>query len=357
MNSPFFQKYLLPGFIFQSLIIGGGYGTGRELVEFFLTAGPLAGLVNMAVATIIWSIVLAVCFEFARMGRCYEYRSFVKGLLGRWWISYEVLYLIGLILVVSVMGSASGEIFLEMFEAPALVGIVMMMGLVGLIVFFGTKLIEKVLSFWSFLLYGAFLIMFGAAFTMFYDTIGNSFKMQPIGSNWALGGIKYAAYNIGLAPAILFCVRHIETRREAYISGLTAGVIAMIPALLMFLAMLSQYPDIIQASVPVNLILDKIGWSNFKFLFQIVLFGTFIETGVGLIHGFNERVVAVYPKLTNQWRLAIGILILTISIFVANAVGLVGLIAQGYGALTWGYWVLFVIPVLTLGVRAILKNE
>ena len=43
MNSTFFQKYLLPGFIFQSLIIGGGYGTGRELVEFFLTAGPVAG--------------------------------------------------------------------------------------------------------------------------------------------------------------------------------------------------------------------------------------------------------------------------------------------------------------------------
>ena len=72
---------------------------------------------------------------------------------------------------------------------------------------------------------------------------------------------------------------------------------------------------------------------------------------------FRSAVVAVYPKLTNQWRLAIGILILTISIFVANAVGLVGLIAQGYGALTWGYWVLFVIPVLTFGVRAILKNE
>ena len=47
-----FNKYLLPGFIFQSLIIGGGYGTGRELVEFFLSEGPVYGLVNMAVATI-----------------------------------------------------------------------------------------------------------------------------------------------------------------------------------------------------------------------------------------------------------------------------------------------------------------
>ena len=36
MKSSFFQKYLLPGFVFQSLMIGGGYGTGREIVEFFL---------------------------------------------------------------------------------------------------------------------------------------------------------------------------------------------------------------------------------------------------------------------------------------------------------------------------------
>lgn len=35
-RSPFFRKYLLPGLVFQSLTIGGGYGTGRELVEFFL---------------------------------------------------------------------------------------------------------------------------------------------------------------------------------------------------------------------------------------------------------------------------------------------------------------------------------
>ena len=65
MKSTFFQKYLLPGFIFQSLIIGGGYGTGRELVEFFLTEGPVSGLINMGVATVIWSLVLSICFEFA----------------------------------------------------------------------------------------------------------------------------------------------------------------------------------------------------------------------------------------------------------------------------------------------------
>ena len=32
----FFRRYLLPGFVFEAAVIGGGYATGRELVEFFL---------------------------------------------------------------------------------------------------------------------------------------------------------------------------------------------------------------------------------------------------------------------------------------------------------------------------------
>ena len=355
MNNSFFQKYLLPGFIFQSLIIGGGYGTGRELVEFFLNAGPLAGLVNMAIATIIWSSVLAICFELARRGRSYEYRSFLFDLLGKGWIGYEILYMLGMILVVSVMGSAAGEIINDMFQIPNITGIIIMMILVGGIVFFGSTLIEKLLSFWSILLYCVFAVMFFAVFSKFGNTISDNFQYQTNDSNWMMGGIKYAAYNIGLAPAILFCVRHIETKKEAIISGLIAGAMGMIPALLMFVAMLSQYPDVLEAAVPVNTVLNQLGWVEFKLIFQIVLFGTFIETGVGLIHGFNERIAVVHQGLTNQWRTCIAICLLLVSIFLANAIGLIGLIAKGYGALTWGYWIVFVIPILTIGLRKVVK--
>ncbi len=48
-----YKAYLLPGFVFQSIVIGGGYGTGRELVEFFLREGPAAGYLGMLVATLI----------------------------------------------------------------------------------------------------------------------------------------------------------------------------------------------------------------------------------------------------------------------------------------------------------------
>ena len=109
-----FRKYFLPGFIFQSLIIGGGYGTGREIVEFFLKFGPVHGLWNMLITTIIWSVVLALCFELCRIGKNYNYQLFIKDLLGKFWIAYEVLFIFGMILVLSVMGSASGDIINQM---------------------------------------------------------------------------------------------------------------------------------------------------------------------------------------------------------------------------------------------------
>ena len=63
------------------------------------------------------------------------------------------------------------------------------------------------------------------------------------------------------------------------------------------------------------------------------------------------------PKFSDKNRVLTGILILMVSIFIANAIGLIGLISKGYGALTWGYWIIFVIPVLTIGVHKVLKNE
>ncbi|MCP4299766.1 MAG: hypothetical protein GY783_04220, partial [Gammaproteobacteria bacterium] len=66
-NEHWFYTYLLPGFVFQSLIIAGGYATGRELVEFFLKLGPVTGLLAMLVTTLTWSAVAAVTFELARI--------------------------------------------------------------------------------------------------------------------------------------------------------------------------------------------------------------------------------------------------------------------------------------------------
>ena len=79
----FFRRYLLPGLVYQSVVIAGGYGTGRELVEFFMTRGAAGGLLAMGVTTLIWSAVAMVSFELARVFQAFDYRSFFKVLLRR----------------------------------------------------------------------------------------------------------------------------------------------------------------------------------------------------------------------------------------------------------------------------------
>ncbi len=356
-TSKFFRTYLLPGFIFQSIVVGGGYGTGRELVEFFMVEGPLGGLLGMVVSMLIWSLVLAISFELARKSKSYDYRKLIKSILGKGWPVYELVYGIGLILVISVLGSASGKLINTMLGIPEIAGIIIMISMVGLLAFFGTTLIEKVLSFWSIGLYLAFFILIITCLWVFGDQIINNITVYKEGSSWLMGGIKYSAYNIGIMPAMIYVVRHFDTRQEALVSGTIAGALTMIPGFFIYIAMLSSYPEIITESIPINYLLGTLGLPAFMLVFQIILFGTFIETGVGLIHGFNERVAGVYKEKNKEMprtlRAGIAIIVLVISIFIAEAVGIVDLIAKGYGTLTWGYMLAFVLPVLTIGVYKI----
>ena len=71
-----FQRFLLPGFAFKAVVIGGGYATGRELAEFFLPSGPWGGIAAMLLATLIWSGVCVATFLFARATGSRDYQSF-----------------------------------------------------------------------------------------------------------------------------------------------------------------------------------------------------------------------------------------------------------------------------------------
>lgn len=348
-----FQKYFLPGFVFQSVVIAGGYGTGRELVEFFLVYGPVGGLLAMVlVSMVVWSAVCAVSFEFSRRFRTFDYRHFFQRLLGRGWIAYELCYLVMLLLVLAVIAAAAGTILQELFGLPYAVGVAAIMAAVGLVVLGGTTAVERALATWSFVLYGAYVVFILLCFAQFGDAIGASLRAGEVRSGWAVGGIRYAAYNLAIIPAILFVVRHAERRSEAVTAGLLAGPIAMIPAILFYLAMIGQYPAVLDRPVPANFLLDLLGSRGFQLAFQLILFGTLIETGAGFIHAVNERIAGVYEErgggMPAALRPGVAIFLLLLGTGLAQF-GLIDLIARGYGTLTWLFLAVYVVPVLTVG--------
>lgn len=354
-----FKRLLLPGLVFQSICIAGGYGTGRELAEFFLKYGPLGGLLGLLIpATIVISAGSAIAYELARVTRSYDYRRFLMQLMGRGWFLYEIAFLFSVIIILAVVSAAIGSLVSESFGVSDIVGTASLLLAIAFLAFKGTKLIEGVMSAWSFVLYAVYVCIFISSMLAFGNMLDDSFAVPVDSDGWFLSGLRYGSLQLSLVPAILFATTHIATRRDAVIAGLLTGPLFLIPAVLFFIAMSPHYPAIMERPVPVNYILELLDTRWLQLAFVIMLIGTFIETGTGMIHAFNERIAgalqAIGKDLPNQYRAVIAIGLLAVALLVSRF-GLIDLIAVGYGTLTWVYMLILILPLFTIGIWKIMK--
>ncbi len=358
MNN-FFKCYLLPGFMFQSVIISGGYSTGRELVEFFMSFGALRGISSIIVVMFIFSLILALTFEFARIHKAYDYRTFFKALLGKGWVLFEISFMAIAMLALAIIGAAAGIIFSEMADVPEYVGTVIMMASIGVLAFYGTTLIETIISFWSFVLYAAYISLFVIAIRVLSEDVAQTVEQYSDVSPAWLSSLKYAGVNLAAAPAILFGIKHIKERKEALWAGAFAGPIALIPALLFYVILLSQYPHVLEQKVPLISLLGALNVEIFSLIFKIVIFGTYIETGIALVHSINERIARFRSEsgkeMTQQQRAMVATVLLISSIYLAATIGLIDLIGKGYGTITYSILAVYLLPLLTVGVVQICR--
>lgn len=348
------ERLFLPGFLLMGVLIGGGYATGREVVQFFLQNGITGGLVGLLLAMVLLSVVCAMSFEVARLSGNYNYRSFFRLLLGQWWFLYELAFLTLCMFVLGVLGSAAGEIASAQFEVPGAVGTVTLMLAIAALVVLRTDSLERILGSWSlalYFIYALFLVLFLTQFgTEFQE---NMQRESPLRSGAILGGVQYVGYNIAAVPVVLFCVVHMQSRRDAFLAGALAGPIALFPALFLFLSMVSVYPEVIAAQVPADFMLGKLDAPYLREVFYVAVFGTFIQTGTGCLHAVNERVAEAVEErggsLARWQRSAIALAGLLIAIVLAEYIGLVALVAKGYGTLAWIFIGLYLLPLMAVG--------
>ena len=172
--------------------------------------------------------------------------------------------------------------------------------------------------------------------------------------------MEYAAYNVGILPAILFSVRHIERRKEALTAGLLAGPIAIIPGFFFYISMVGFYPAIVSETVPSIVLLEELGSRAFLLVFQVMLLGTLVETGTALIHAFNERLASSFEDKQKPFpeglRPVVAVVLLALATLVAQA-GLEELISTGYGTVTYGFWLVYLVPVLTWGFVRVVRSR
>lgn len=355
------RAYLIPAAVFQSVIFGGAYGTGREIAEFVSRHGPVGGLLGLGVIFAGFTIILFLSFEIARRFQVYDYRNFFKRLVGPAWFSFEILFLIAVLLVLAVNGSAAGTILQEQFHINASVGVGLLFITVVLLNYFGREFVEQSMSVCMLALTAVLIVFCVVTVTQRSDQLSAAFTHGGGAGGWAVSGLQYTLYNAAVIPVLLFCARDLSCARDSAISATVAGIAGAFPALIFHFTFMSNYPAVLDEALPVYALLKDVAGPLLFLTYIIVLFAMMIQTVAGLLQGLIERLDGWAMEIRNtplssrnHALIAAGVLVASLLI---SRFGITAIIAKGYGTLAWGYLLVFVIPLVTIGVRLIWLDQ
>ncbi len=347
-----FGKYLLPGVVLQSVLIGGGYATGREIVEYGAKFGAMGWLAGIG-TFIGFALVAILSFELIRLYKAYDYKSFIKEIAGPLWVVFDVVYILFMIVIIAVMASATGSIVEQTLGLNYWMGVVGIIVVVGVLNFYGEHLIERFETFGTIALYVGYIIFAR-------DTSYVSDASIPT-IIWT--GILYCAYNLVVVPASFFTLKRQTKRKEAVISGLIAGVLMTIPWFLTYFAVMCYYPNesVLGASVPWLAMMQGVAGPVVISLFGIVMGWTLIETSTGIIHALIERVnnglSDMGKKRMTRPQQAVVTFVVLIGAMIFSKIGIIDLIAKFYNALAYAFIAIYLLPLLTVGVYKIIKKS
>lgn len=362
-----FKRIFLPGIILQSVLIGGGYATGREIVEYggkFGASGWVSGLAIFFG----FSFISILSMEACRQWQVYDYKSLLKKLIGKGWVAYEIVYLLLAILIIAVMAAAAGEILNQTLNFNKWVGVFLIIAVVGFLNYKGDEVIAKLETLGTIALFAAYIIFAVTVFTNkgdaiieLFDKWDTSYLPDAPGIGLLLWtGILYVGYNLAVYPASFFTYRDIQTRRESIVAGVTSGLLMTIPWFLTYFALLAYYPDknVLAATVPWLKILEQFNPLLIG-MFGVVVGWTLIETATGMIHAFIHRIETEVMerkgtplKKINKAMISF---VALIAALVLAQVGIIDLVARGYEIMAYAMIVVYAVPLLLVSGKLLMK--
>jgi uncharacterized membrane protein YkvI len=364
-----YQRYVLPGVVFQSVLIGGAYATGREIVEYGAKYGA-AGWWAIVAIFAGFTVLSALTFEFARRYRLFDYRAFVRALIGRFWLLFDLLFAVMTVIIVAVVSAASASLAEQILGWPYWMGIALVIVLVAAISAAGRTVIERFKSAGTALLYGGYLLFAGSVLTGSWDRVGRVLAAGDVSFlgpvSWGTviaSGVIYVGYNLAILPATLFTLDRQRGTADSLIAGLLTGLLATVPFALTYLAILVHYPDpeVLEAPVPWLVMLRRSAGDGLILLYAVVVLWTLVETCTGMLHALTDRIDSGLREAGREPLGSRQIALLTAAVLLAAALlsrlGIIALVARAYGALAYGFLALFALPLVTVGVKRLLSER
>lgn len=353
------RAIIIPGLVFQSVVTGGGFATGREIVQYCLRHG-VAFIWILLIVFSAFTLLFFLLIETAKRFKAYDYRSWAKKVLPKFWIVLDVLFIMMAILVCAIVLSGAVEVLQDIIAIPAILGMSGAILIIGLISFGGRKLVlfTKVI--------GALLLTFGyLAFAI--GSIQNSTKellststMIVSKDSWLFSALEYVGYNTVALPACLYALTDIKSTKQSIIASIIAGILLVIPMFLVAISILTLAPNILTSPVPLHDVIKYLRSPLLLGIYYCILIWTLIDTAIGMVFAITNRIeIHLYDlgkkKLTGWYRAILAVSFVIASTLLAQ-VGIIALVAKGYSLMAYCFIAILVIPLIYVGTMSVTSS-
>ena len=281
------------GAAYIGTIIGAGFASGQEIMQFFTKYGSI-GMLLLILSGVLFSICGYAVFYLSKHYKAYDYNSFIIKICGpRISLIYDCIITTFLFFGASIMFSGSGALFEESLGLSRAIGIVIIATITLLVVLKSVEGILKINSIIVPLLIT--VILFVLFKTMFNSNISDFFRnsksiytgdlFKPVFSL-----IFYCSYNMVLAFGVLTAFsQHVNSlkvlKRGAFIGGF--GLMAL--SLALNICLILFMPAILKLSIPV-LYISSMHGIYIKYAVLLCIWFEICTTSIANVFSLAQRI-------------------------------------------------------------------
>ncbi|QUH25160.1 hypothetical protein [Serpentinicella alkaliphila] len=298
--------------IYIGTVIGAGFASGQEIIQFFVRYGKLS-ILGIFVATILFCILGVKLLQIVYSKKINRLEDFLYLYFKRKTIIFINIWLIGLLFVTFfIMLAGSGAIFKEYFQIDQLYGIIFMAFICFIVLITGVNGIAKanilLIPFLIIIIcYIGIYVVYNNTFIFSQLAPDNIFKISEFSLDlnsliWLGSAILYVAFNSISVIVVFSSLRSLIVEKKcAVYGGVLGGVGLGLMALLINLSLLILYNDIVGLEVPMIAIASTVGYVS-KRLYSVVLlvamFTTAIANGYGCVLRISN-LLKINEKITS----------------------------------------------------------
>lgn len=299
------KRILLIASAFIGVIVGAGFASGQEVLQYFTSFGMM-GTFGAMITTALFTYVGMMLVWLGSKSETDSHKVVIHRITGKSMFGKLLGWVIDLVIIFTLFGvgvvmiAGAGSNLNQQFGLPSIVGTLLMTVLIILAGMLKVEGVVKVIGNIT-----PFLIIFIIIISVYsFMTTDSSFSQLNTLSdakpstlpNWFVAGVNYASFNtaVGASMAIVMGGSEKNTKVAA-IGGLVGGLALGVMIVLSHLAIFTQIDIVGNMEMPMLGIVNHIS-PILGVIMAIVIFGMIFNTGLGMFYAFATRFTVVDTK-------------------------------------------------------------